>query len=116
MRLAAAGRKYTVPARGQPPLDLMDGELLATFDRGGLFAPLTTRFPFNRTKAVAVPGSDDAQAGVKFSARTGLVSGTFKPDRRPVKFRGVLVLGDNVVGGYFLGSADAGSVDMRVQP
>ncbi|MEQ1858946.1 MAG: choice-of-anchor tandem repeat GloVer-containing protein [Chthoniobacteraceae bacterium] len=116
MRLNPAGRKYTVPGRGEPPLDLMGGELVATFDRGGLFAPLTTRFTFDRTKAVVVPGSDGALAKAKFNARTGLVSGTFKPGLKAVKYRGVLVLQDNVVGGFFLGTADAGSVQMNVEP
>ncbi|MEQ1858945.1 MAG: choice-of-anchor tandem repeat GloVer-containing protein [Chthoniobacteraceae bacterium] len=110
------GGRHTVPAKNTPPLDLMGGQLVATFDRGGLFAMLSSRFTFTGAKAVVVAGSDDAKATTKLDGRTGLVSGNFKPAKKAVKYRGVLVLRDKTVAGFFLGTTDAGSVGMVVAP
>ncbi len=113
--MTAFGGKYTIPKRGEPALTVPAGDKLrATFDRGGLFSPLSTDFTFTGSKPVPDPITDSASAKVKFIARAGLVSGSFIPTRKPVKFRGVVVQRDKTVAGYFLGTADAGSVTMEV--
>ncbi len=113
--MTAYGGKYKLPERGQPPLSVPPaGVLLATFDRGGLFTPLTTPFTFTGAKPIAGAIADDAaRATLKFTTRTGLISGTFRPEAKPVKYRGIAVLRDNACAGYFLGTADAGSVAME---
>lgn len=115
-KMTPFGGKHTVPAKNTPPFDLMGGQLAATFDRGGLLSPLESRFTFTGAKAVIVPGSDNALATAKFVGRTGFVSGTFKPFGKPVKYRAILIQRDKSAFGFFLGTADAGSVQMMTVP
>ncbi len=116
-KLMPFGGKHLAPGKNLPVITLTGGQVLvATFDRGGLFAPLESRFTFSGAKAVVVPGSDDARATAAFNGRTGLVTGSFKPVKKLVKYRGVVVQRDKTVAGFFLGTADAGSVDMVVVP
>lgn len=112
-KMTPFGGKHTVAT---PVLDLTGGELVATFDRGGLFAPLVSEFTFNGARAVVDSTSDTARATAVFNSRTGLVKGTFKPAGKPVKYRGVTIQRDSKVAGFFLGTADAGSVEMMVIP
>jgi len=115
-RLMPSGRKHTVPAKNTPPFDLAGGIFVATFDRGGLFTPVRSSFTFNGAKAVIVPSSENtALATLVINGKTGLATGTFKPFGKPVKYRGVLIVNDKVVSGFFLGTVDAGSVQMVVQ-
>lgn len=113
-KLTPFGGKYTVPAKNKPVLDLTGGELLSTFDRGGLFTPLSSSFTFSGAKAVVVAGSNDARATAVFDGTTGFVNGTFNPAGKPVKYRGAVIQRDKTVAGFFLGTADAGSVEMRI--
>jgi uncharacterized repeat protein (TIGR03803 family) len=110
------GGKYNVPKAGIPPFDLGSSKLVATFDRGGLFAPLVTNLTFTGSKPVIDTATDTAHAKPKFSARTGFVTGTFKPATKAVKFKGVVVQRDSSVAGFFLGTGDTGSVDMAIVP
>lgn len=113
--MSAFGGKYTVPAKGQPPIAVPGGDRLrATFNRGGLFGTLSTDFVFTGAKPKAEPGTDSAQATLKLSARTGLASGKFIPVRKSVKFRGLILQRDQSITGFFLGAADAGRVQMAV--
>jgi uncharacterized repeat protein (TIGR03803 family) len=115
--LTAFGGKFVPPARGQPVLVIPTGDpLTAGFDRGGLFSQATTDFTFTGAKAVANDASNTAHASAAFNARTGLVTGTFKPAAKAVKYRGVVVQRDTSVAGFFLGTADTGSVKMAVVP
>jgi hypothetical protein len=115
-RLTPFGSKYNVPPSGTPPINVAGMALAATFDRGGLFAPLTSKFTFTGAKAVPVDGNNAAMATVAFNSRTGIVTGIFKPFGKVVRYRGVVVQRDNQVSGFFLGTADAGSVEMVVAP
>jgi len=111
------GGKHNVPAKNTPVLDLEGGSLVATFDRGGVFDPVSTTFTFTGAKAVADAGDNTALATAKFNGVTGVVSGTFRPAGKPVKYVGVVIQrGTDSVAGYFLGTADAGSVTMAVTP
>lgn len=115
--LTPFGGKYTLPAKGQPPITVPVGKaLLATFDRGGLFAPLSTKFTFAGAKPMSDPITDSARAKAKFDARAGLVTGSFIPTRKSVKYRGLIVQRDQQAAGFFLGTADTGSVVMTVVP
>jgi uncharacterized repeat protein (TIGR03803 family) len=112
------GGKYTQPASGQTPLlDVGDNGLLTSFDRGGVFAPVTTRFTF--MGASAKPDADapnTAHATVKFDSRTGLISGTLRPIKSTLKYRGVVLQTGQTCAGYFLGPSDAGSVQLTLVP
>jgi len=110
------GGKYEVPGKGEPPLEVGSSALIASFDRGGLFKPITTRFTFTGAKPIADTNSNDAKTKPKFSARAGTVTGTFIPVKKPVKFRALIIQRDKTVAGFFLGTADAGSVDMNLEP
>lgn len=110
------GGKYDVPEKGEPPVEVGSDALIATFDRGGLFEPISTRLTFPNGKLVIDPDDDDAHAKPKFSARAGTVSGKFIPVKKAVKFRALVVQRDKSVTGFFLGTADAGSVVMRIEP
>jgi uncharacterized repeat protein (TIGR03803 family) len=112
------GGKYTQPASGQTPLlDVGDNNLLASFDRGGLFAAVSTRFNFNGASAKAdADPTNTAHATVKFDRRSGLLKGTLRPAKSTLKYRGVVLQAGQTCAGYFLGPADAGSVDLHLVP
>jgi uncharacterized repeat protein (TIGR03803 family) len=114
MTMTPYGGKYKVPARGKPPLTVpMGGVLLATFDRGGLFSARSTAFSFTGAKPVVSPVIENsAHATLKFDARTGLINGAFRPGTKAVKYRGVVVQRDNDCSGFFVGTADTGSVEL----
>ena len=111
-RLTPFGSKYNVPPRNTPPINVAGMPLAATFDRGGLFAPLASKFIFTGAKATPMDGNNAAMATAAFNGRTGIVTGVFRPFGKPVKYRGVVVQRDNHVSGFFLGTADAGTVQM----
>jgi hypothetical protein len=113
-KLTPFGGKYTLPKTNRPGLDLAGGQLVATFDRGGLFTALSTSFTFKGAKAVPVSGSNAARATGIFGGSTGLVAGTFHREAKLVKYRGIVVQRDEAVAGFFLGQGDAGSVEMHV--
>jgi hypothetical protein len=108
-----------VPPRGETPLLVVNNNgLVATFDRGGLFAPVTTRFLFNGAKLQIDPaGTNTAHATLKFNNRTGLISGTFRPAMaKLIQYRGVVLQADQSCAGFFLGTADAGSAALSLEP
>lgn len=116
--LTAYGNQYTVP-KADEPIGLADGAQLAVaFDRGGLFAPVSTRFTAMGAKLVFDPANDAAKARVAINARTGVAAGTFRPFGKLVKFRGVVVQRgvDHRLTGFFVGPADTGVVDFALVP
>ena len=119
-KLTAYGGKYTVPASTNPPFPAAAGDVLnIKFDRGGLFAPAFTTVGFNIKKPVLNPNgvSDpDAKAKVKFNQRTGLVTGTFIPVKKPVAWKALIIDRDKTARGFFLGTGDTGSVEVTIAP
>ncbi len=112
--LTAFGGRYTPQT---PPLNVPDGsQVAAAFDRGGLFAALESRFDIVNGRPRPDPASNVARATLSFAPRTGLFSGAIRPVSKRVKFRGVLIQRDNRGAGFFLGTTDAGSVQLTVVP
>lgn len=111
------GGKYKVPKGAVPVLDLTGAtSIVASFDRGGLFKPLTTTFTFTGAKASAdaKDPANTAKATLSIAPRTGIATGTLKSGKQALKYRAVAVQRDNKVSGYFLGNGDAGSVEVVV--
>ena len=82
-----------------------------TFSGGGLGSPVTQLFNVTGTGGVTLvaPITDDAKLTIKTS--TGAVSGSFKPDGKEIKFKGMLLQDPNDfrAAGYFLGPVVSGS-------
>jgi len=115
-RMAVYGGKYTVPGKNIPPLAAPNATLLATFNRGGLFAPTGSRFTLNGAKPVVDTAANEAKSTLKFTPRTGMISGTFKMGTKAMKYTGIVVQRDQKATGYFLGAADTGSVQIAEIP
>ena len=114
-RMNVVGFKFEV-GKTVPPLGVSSGTLQATFARGGLFAPISSRFTLNMAKTPVIIGDNAAQASLKLNARTGLVTGSFKVGKKATKYNGVIVQNDHSVHGFFLGTADTGSVQVNLEP
>jgi uncharacterized repeat protein (TIGR03803 family) len=119
-KMTAYGGKYTVPDKTHPPFPCEAGDVLdIKFDRGGLFEPLHTHVGFNVKKPVLNPDGvpdHDAKAKVKFNQRTGLVTGTFIPVKKPVAWKALIIDRDKTAKGFFLGTGDTGSVEIKIIP
>ncbi len=104
------GFKLQIPATGsayQPPLSFTEGTL--TLNGGNLSAPVVYDITLNNGRASNQSGG---RFSLRFSASTGLFSGSASPGGRTVRFSGVILQDQNSGSGYFLGTDQSGRVSL----
>jgi hypothetical protein len=110
---------YRRPATRQRVLsDLNDSQGAATFQlRNGNIATINHIATVDATNKVTVVDATQDDTNVNIDAAKGLFTGSFvyPGDGRVRKFRGVVLQGDNVLEGQFLGDTVAGIVQVHAR-
>ncbi len=120
--IEATGSAYIAPGKNDRVLPELDaaGEARLTFTGGGLAGAAAKDIVISTKNKVTYPGpsgSDDKLA-LKFVTKTGAFSGKFSNEEAssPAKFSGVVLQKPQRGGGFFVGTADSGTVDLSPRP
>ena len=119
-QVAMLASKYSAPKKNARVLTLanLGGNLSTTFDEGGLLVPFGQFATVSGASVVNVPLQGAEKLAARFTASTGLLSGSFVHPNTGVKttFLGAVFQKQNMGAGYFLSGAYGGGVTVEPTP
>lgn len=110
------GARYNVPTKGFNVFESTNSSLVLTLDGGGLSPGITNSFTLDGRNHVKQP-TLAKRLSLAFNPSTGLFTGSqaIPGMRQTLSFKGAIVQGQVLGGGYFLGTDQSGGVWMQTR-